>query len=217
MNLALLHQYQIRYMVTKESGASGGFSEKISAAKKAGVSVFVIENPEAENGEQKENLEEILQEIERLTGKHIRRKQMQVSLVGIGMGNTKLITEEAAERIKGADLLFGAKRLLDAVPAQWNVAAERLPYYLAKDILPCLDDAGEKSGKAIFHAVILFSGDTGFYSGAEKMVQALQAGRTRRCPSVLGFPRFLIWLRAVVTAGRMLKSSACMGQTRWSV
>ena len=46
MNLALLHQYQIRYMVTKESGASGGFSEKISAAKKAGVSVFVIENPE---------------------------------------------------------------------------------------------------------------------------------------------------------------------------
>ena len=165
---------EIRYMVTKESGASGGFSEKISAAKKAGVSVFVIENPEAENGEQKENLEEILQEIERLTGKHIRRKQMQVSLVGIGMGNTKLITEEAAERIKGADLLFGAKRLLDAVPAQWNVAAERLPYYLAKDILPCLDDAGEKSGKAIFHAVILFSGDTGFYSGAEKMVQALQ-------------------------------------------
>ena len=64
MNLALLHQYQIRYMVTKESGASGGFSEKISAAKKAGVSVFVIENPEAENGEQKENLEEILQKIE---------------------------------------------------------------------------------------------------------------------------------------------------------
>ena len=41
MNLALLHQYQIRYMVTKESGASGGFSEKINAAKKAGGSVFV--------------------------------------------------------------------------------------------------------------------------------------------------------------------------------
>lgn len=36
MNLALLHQYQIRYMVTKESGASGGFSEKISAAKRQG-------------------------------------------------------------------------------------------------------------------------------------------------------------------------------------
>ena len=192
MNLALLHQYQIRYMVTKESGASGGFSEKISAAKKAGVSVFVIENPEAENGEQKENLEEILQEIERLTGKHIRRKQMQVSLVGIGMGNTKLITEEAAERIKGADLLFGAKRLLDAVPAQWNVAAERLPYYLAKDILPCLDDAGEKSGKAIFHAVILFSGDTGFYSGAEKMMRRpLPQSPGRPGAAGCGSPAFL--------------------------
>ena len=103
------------------------------------------------------------------------------------MGNTKLITEEAAERIKGADLLFGAKRLLDAVPAQWNVAAERLPYYLAKDILPCLDDAGEKSGKAIFHAVILFSGDTGFYSGAEKMLQALQGRENTEvsvCPGI---------------------------------
>ena len=69
MNLALFHQYQIAHMVTKESGATGGFSEKISAAKKAGVSVYVIKNPEAENGEQKENLEEILKEIERLTGK----------------------------------------------------------------------------------------------------------------------------------------------------
>lgn len=167
MNLALFHQYQIAHMVTKESGATGGFSEKISAAKKAGVSVYVIKNPEAENGEQKENLEEILKEIERLTGKEIRRKKMQVSLVGIGMGNTKLITEEVAERIRSADLLFGAKRLLDAVPAQWNLSARRLPYYLAKDILPYLETS-------VPQAVILFSGDTGFYSGAEKMVQALQ-------------------------------------------
>lgn len=217
MNLALLHQYQIRYMVTKESGASGGFSEKISAAKKAGVSVFVIENPEAENGEQKENLEEILQEIERLTGKHIRRKQMQVSLVGIGMGNTKLITEEAAERIKGADLLFGAKRLLDAVPAQWNVAAERLPYYLAKDILPCLMMQVKKVGKPFSMQSFYFPAIPDSTAAQKKWCRHCRAGRTRRCPSVLGFPRFLIWLRAVVTAGRMLKSSACMGQTRWIV
>ena len=187
MNLALFHQYQIRYMVTKASGVSGGFLEKIGAAKKAGVSVFVIQNPEMETGEQKENLEEVLKKIEQLTGKKIQGKQMQVSLVGIGMGNTKLVTEEAAECIKGADLLFGAKRLLDAVPAQWNLSAERLPYYLAKDILPCLEKAGERSEKAVFHAVILFSGDTGFYSGAEKMVQALQGRENLEvsvCPGI---------------------------------
>ena len=47
-------------------GWDGAEHIPVSAAKKAGVSVFVIENPEAENGEQKENLEEILQKIENL-------------------------------------------------------------------------------------------------------------------------------------------------------
>ena len=183
MNLALFHQYQIRYMVTKASGVSGGFLEKIGAAKKASVSVFVIQNPEMETGEQKENLEEVLKKIEQLTGKKIQGKQMQVSLVGIGMGNTKLITEEAAECIKGADLLFGAKRLLDAVPAQWNVTAERLPYYLAKDILPELERLSGSGAEV----VILFSGDTGFYSGCARLYEKLKE-RTdctvRICPGI---------------------------------
>ena len=158
MNLALLHQYQIRYMVTKESGASGGFSEKISAAKKAGVSVFVIENPEAENGEQKENLEEILQEIERLTGKHIRRKQMQVSLVGIGMGNTKLITEEAAERadiaLQEGDALQDRVLVLYDAEIHESIAgivAGRIKdkYYRPTILITGSEDGAKGSGRSI--------------------------------------------------------------------
>ena len=126
-----------------------------------------------------------------MTGKHIRRKQMQVSLVGIGMGNTKLITEEAAERIKGADLLFGGKKTAGCGAGAMECSCGTTAVLSGKDILPCLDDAGEKSGKAIFHAVILFSGDTGFYSGAEKMVQALQGrgehGGVRLSWDFLGF------------------------------
>ena len=53
MNLALLHQYQIRYMVTKRAVRPVDFQRRSVPAKKAGVSVFVIENPEAENGEQR--------------------------------------------------------------------------------------------------------------------------------------------------------------------
>lgn len=45
LNLALLHSLSIRYMVTKDGGATGGFPEKIQAAQKAGVSVILIARP----------------------------------------------------------------------------------------------------------------------------------------------------------------------------
>ena len=45
MNLALLAMTGARYLVTKESGAAGGFQEKIEAAHKAGVKVVAIGRP----------------------------------------------------------------------------------------------------------------------------------------------------------------------------
>ena len=57
-----------------------------------------------------------------MTGKHIRRKQMQVSLVGIGMGNTKLIAGSGGAYKRRRSVIRGKKVLLDAVPAQWNVS-----------------------------------------------------------------------------------------------
>ena len=50
LNKALLEQYRIRWMVTKDGGSAGGFAEKVSAAQNTGVSVVVIGRPE-ENGE----------------------------------------------------------------------------------------------------------------------------------------------------------------------
>ena len=41
----LLEQLRPQAILTKESGLSGGFSEKIEAARKAGVRVFVVERP----------------------------------------------------------------------------------------------------------------------------------------------------------------------------
>ncbi len=43
---ALIQQLRPEAIVTKESGLSGGFCEKIEAARKAGVRVFVIERPD---------------------------------------------------------------------------------------------------------------------------------------------------------------------------
>ena len=42
----LLEQLKPQAILTKESGLSGGFTEKVEAAKAAGVKVFVIERPE---------------------------------------------------------------------------------------------------------------------------------------------------------------------------
>ena len=51
MNTAILHQYQIQCMVTKKSGRAGGYEEKIKAAKKAGIPVYVIGQKKTETGD----------------------------------------------------------------------------------------------------------------------------------------------------------------------
>ena len=46
LNLALIDQYDIRVLVTKESGQNGGFQQKMEAARKRNVSVILIERPD---------------------------------------------------------------------------------------------------------------------------------------------------------------------------
>ncbi len=50
VNAALMRQYDIRVLVTKDGGAAGGFGEKLAAARDAGVRVLVIARPEDEEG-----------------------------------------------------------------------------------------------------------------------------------------------------------------------
>ena len=45
LNLALIRQFSIRCLVTKESGREGGYEEKLSAARKAEIPVIVIARP----------------------------------------------------------------------------------------------------------------------------------------------------------------------------
>lgn len=46
LNIALMKQYGISYMVTKDSGKEGGFDDKLEAAKEAGATLIVIRRPE---------------------------------------------------------------------------------------------------------------------------------------------------------------------------
>lgn len=57
LNVALLRQKDIRFFVTKDGGPTGGFPEKVEAAKAAGVPLLVIAPPEEEGMTVEEFLE----------------------------------------------------------------------------------------------------------------------------------------------------------------
>lgn len=61
MNIALLHYTKAAYLVTKESGKSGGFEEKLEAARSTGAKAVIIRRP-IENGL---SVEQIIEDIER--------------------------------------------------------------------------------------------------------------------------------------------------------
>ncbi len=61
LNLSLIKEYDISFIVTKESGKEGGFPEKLEAATLAGIEAVIIERPK-ESGL---TLEEIMLECER--------------------------------------------------------------------------------------------------------------------------------------------------------
>lgn len=167
MNEAMLRQYEIAVLVTKESGKAGGFLEKLTAAKRAGVTTFVIGRPEEEEGY---SFAEVCRELERICGRTGKSRNLQITLAGVGMGSEAGMTGEVRAAIEEADILLGAARLT----APYKPVVEKRPYYLAEQIIPCLREIQETgrscgSGKV----VILFSGDSGFYSGCRNLYGAL--------------------------------------------
>ncbi len=159
MNEALMKQYDIRHLVTKESGSVGGFEEKIKAAKELGITCHVIRRPVKEEGS---DLYEVYRMI---TGcEYEKEKKRSFILAGYGMGSDKNLTYEVKDAIEKADAVFGAKRLIDHIRAE-----KKYDMYLAKDIIPVLEN-----DESIKKAVILFTGDSGFYSGTKAMSLALK-------------------------------------------
>ena len=162
MNRALIRQFGIRHIVTKESGTAGGYQEKIDAADAEGIDAYVLGIPEkTESGC---SFAEVCVKISAIAGKKIRNR---VSLLGAGMGDRDSLTVRADNVLRGADVIFGAPRLIKS--AGRYTASIKKPFYLAEDILPCLDDM---SGMGLDIAV-MFSGDTGFYSGCSSLYRAL--------------------------------------------
>ena len=62
LNAALIRQYDIRVLVTKDTGGAGGFAEKAQAAAETGCALLVVERPRQEAGA---SLEDVKAEIRR--------------------------------------------------------------------------------------------------------------------------------------------------------
>ena len=94
---------------------------------------------------------------------------MRVYLVGIGMGNPETLTVAGQAAIRRSQLLVGARRMLDAVrPVLGDATVPRMVEAVrADDILEAL------RGSDAACACVLFSGDVGFYSGANLLYQRL--------------------------------------------
>lgn len=50
LNIAMLHQFDCKYLVTKETGKAGGFEEKLHAAKAAGATLVLVGRPPEQKG-----------------------------------------------------------------------------------------------------------------------------------------------------------------------
>lgn len=168
MNEAMIRQYGISCLITKQSGVSGGYFEKLEAARKTGISVFAIGHPREEDGY---SFHEVCSELEKICQQKIQIKSgMEITLAGIGMGNRSNLTKEACATISEADILLGAERMLEP----YMPRIEKKPFYLAKQIIPYLQEVQKKYPMECLKAAVLFSGDSGFYSGCQSVYYALQ-------------------------------------------
>lgn len=196
MNVLFLKQTKADWLLTKDSGTAGGFQEKIQAAREAGTRVVVIRRPleygitlkeamkvileEASNTENIHNVHNIqnFHKVDNIENKCYSQKT-HIILAGIGMGRLSQMTFETVKAIRESDAIIGAGRMLESAKNTLRNGElskdsfKNLPCfyksYLPNDVMQIIAEHPEWR-----QAVILYSGDTGFFSGAAKMSEQLK-------------------------------------------
>jgi precorrin-6Y C5,15-methyltransferase (decarboxylating) len=134
----------------------------------------------------------------------------EIVIIGAGLG-PETLTREGLSALINAEVCFGAPRLL----ALFETPAERYPYYKAVDISNTIT----QSGKERF--AVLVSGDTGFYSAAAGLCEALVECKPRLIPGISSLNAFfarlgLPWQDAALFSahGKPLEDAALTGLVR---
>ncbi len=201
-NIALINSIRAKWLVTKESGESGGYPEKMEAAARCGIRAVVIRRPVQEEGL---SLDETKEELLRIKDGSLSKKRSSecgadpgsasgpddiyvseavsesardnesdtdggsvcpcdITLTGLGMGGGSQLTLEALKALKASQVIFGAQRMLDDI-SSYTANTPLIALYKREDILSYLEDHPD-----LKKASVLFSGDTGFYSGCADFV-----------------------------------------------
>ncbi len=108
---------------------------------------------------------------------------MRVDLIGVGLGNPQTMTIEGRTALEQADWVAGSRRLVEelAAPGQRTAAATK-----AGELLELIRSSGAK------RPCVLYSGDTGFYSGTRTLVPLLEeAGIDCRVLPGISSPQYL--------------------------
>lgn len=90
---------------------------------------------------------------------------MQVTLAGLGCGTAATVTAEVRTALEEAEILVGAARLLESLPEAFT--PRRICAVKPREIVEALQASGCK------RACVLYSGDSGFYSGARVLLPLL--------------------------------------------
>lgn len=159
MNVAMLKSLGAKYLVTKDSGTTGGFDEKVTAARAANATLVVIGRPP-----QREGLS-LPETIDLLCREFNLKRKPRVTIVGIGPGSREAMTAEVRRALEEADCLIGAKRMLEAgLRPNQTVFDAVSPAKIAEYI---------NNHPEFNRFTVAMSGDVGFFSGAKKLLPLL--------------------------------------------
>lgn len=176
MNYEMLRSCDAKWLVTKCTGTAGGYPEKCDAAIRADVNLVLIGRP-------KEHAEAVgfdkafsmvckyvgvdtsVMQATHVVDASIHNKK--IYLIGAGPGNHSLMTAEALYAVEEAEVLIGAKRILEICDSFND--KKQFVSYKANDILEYIEGDNEHS---VFGVV--YSGDIGFYSGAAQLMACIK-------------------------------------------
>lgn len=184
MNVALIRQFHISWIVSKESGRAGGFMEKYLAAKETGCGMIIIGRPKCEEGyslsecfaylDSRWNLSEVIRKEhteakyweEEVTAEGEQSQNLEINLVGIGMGTPDTLTVDGKRVIEKAQLLIGASRMLEQIKKPYH---DIYHAYKPDEICEWI-----KNHPKYHKVAVALSGDVGFYSGAKKLLEQIR-------------------------------------------
>lgn len=174
LNAAMLKSIDAKYLVTKDTGAAGGFAEKIRAARASGATAVVIRRPAEESGVSEAACLALLEE------RFGFATQKDITILGVGTGDGQL-TEAAIEACVQAELIVGAPRVTEAL-ARFR---KKTAHAIAPDAIEAiLRSAVER------RVVVAMSGDTGFFSGTKGLIGRIKDLNPRVLPGVSSLAYF---------------------------